>query len=233
MTQPTASSKFYGYIRVSTTAQAETGVSLPEQENRLRGYAQSLGMTVSEIYVEAGVSGGKPLSRRPKGAAMLAKAKPGDVIAVTRLDRFSRSSADALTTIEELTKRNVQLHCMDMGGCVNSSGVGRLVFAILAAVSQMERERIGERVRDAKEHLRQGGFFIGGRTAAGHSVKDGKLVADPQWKKALKAMTQWRAENKTYRVIAAEVQEHFGINMDYTTAFRILNKRRKVDATAL
>jgi hypothetical protein len=36
--------KFYGYVRVSTDRQAREGVSLAEQESRIRGYAQSLGL---------------------------------------------------------------------------------------------------------------------------------------------------------------------------------------------
>ncbi len=227
-----ASGKFYGYVRVSTEHQASEGVSLAEQESRLRGYAQSLGMKVAEIFVEAGVSGGKPLTKRPKGAHLLARVKDGDHIAVAKLDRFSRSSADALATIDDLTKRNITLHCLDMGGAVNTNGVGKLVFSILCAVAEMERTRIAERVTDAKSHLRKGGYFLGGKLAAGHSVKNGKLVADPQWNKAMKAMTNWRDEKKTYRQIAEMVNDEFGISMDSSTAFRILNRRRKVDAAA-
>ena len=198
--QTTASTvNFYGYIRVSTDRQATEGVSLKEQEKRLRGYAQSLGMRVAEIVVEAGVSGSKSLSKRPKGSLLLTKVKQGDHIAVAKLDRFSRSSADALTTIEELTKRGITLHCLDIGGAVNADGVGKLVFSILAAVAEMERSRIAERVRDAKAFLRDGGYFIGGHLAAGHAVRDGKLVADENWTKCRTAMTQWRAEGITRR----------------------------------
>lgn len=227
-----ASGKFYGYIRVSTEHQATEGVSLAEQETRLRGYAQSIGMKVEDIFIETGISGGKPLAKRPKGAQLLARVKSGDHIAIAKLDRGFRSSADALATIDDLTKRNITLHCLDMGGAVNTNGVGKLVFSILCAVAEMERTRIAERVSDAKAHLRKGGYFLGGHLAAGHSVKDGKLVADPQWKKAMKSMTKWREEQKTYRQIAEMVNDEFGIRMDSSTAFRILNRRRKVDASA-
>ena len=224
--------KFFGYIRVSTEHQANEGVSLAEQESRLRGYAQSLGIKVAEIFVEAGVSGGKPLVKRPKGAALLARAKSGDHIAVAKLDRFSRSTTDALTTIEDLTKRGVTLHCLDMGGAVNTNGVGKLIVTIMSAVAEMERTRIAERVTDAKAHLRKGGYFLGGKLAAGHSIKNGKLVADREWHRAMLKMTAWRDEGRTYKQIAAMVNEHFNIRMDYTTAFRILNRKRKIDTAA-
>ena len=223
---------FYGYIRVSTGRQAAEGVSLKEQEARLRGYAQSIGMKVAEIVVEAGVSGTKPLAKRPKGSVLFAKVTAGDAVACTKLDRFSRSSADALNTIEDLTRRGVTLHCLDLGGAVNTDGVGKLVFSILAAVAEMERSRIAERVRDAKEHLQAGGYFIGGHIAAGYEVQDGKMVADENWTRALASMKKWREARMPYRAIADKVKADFGIGMDHTTAFRVLTAKRKLDAVA-
>ena len=144
----------------------------------------------------------------------------------------SRSSSDALNTIEDLTRRGVTLHCLDLGGAVNTDGVGKLVFSILAAVAEMERSRIAERVRDAKTHLRQAGYFTGGHRAVGYAVQDKKLVADPHWQTALAAMKAWRSEGMPYRTIADRVQSDFGLTMDYTTVFRILQARRKLDAVA-
>ena len=230
--KPQTPGRFFGYLRVSTDRQAVEGVSLKEQEARLRGYAQSLGMTVTDIVVEAGVSGSKSLAKRPKGSLLLQHLQSGDHIAVTKLDRFSRSSSDALNTIEDLTRRGVTLHCLDLGGAVNTDGVGKLVFSILAAVAEMERSRIAERVRDAKTHLRQAGYFTGGHRAVGYAVQDKKLVADPHWQTALAAMKAWRSEGMPYRTIADRVQSDFGLTMDYTTVFRILKARRKLDAVA-
>ena len=222
--------KFYGYVRVSTDKQATDGVSLKEQEHRLRGYAASIGMEVAEIVVEAGVSGSKSLAKRPKGSTLLKKVDRGDQIAVVKLDRFSRSASDALNVVEQLTKQGVTLHCLDIGGAVNADGVGKLVFSILAAVAEMERSRIAERVRDAKTFMRQGGYFTGGKLAAGYKVKNGKMVADNEWNTALTAMRLWRVEQMPYRSIAEKVKETFGITLDYSTCFRILNNKRLLDA---
>jgi len=225
----TTSGKFYGYVRVSTERQAQEGVSLAEQESRIRGYAQSLGLTVAKVFVEAGVSGGKSLSKRPKGAALLSIVESGDHICVVKLDRMSRSSSDALAVSEELTRRHVALHCLDIGGCVNEDGVGKLVFSILAAVAEMERSRISERVRDAKTFLQSGSYFVGGKVPAGYAVKDGKLVAHENWSVAVAAMRQWRTEGQTYRLIAKKVADEFGITMDSSTLYRMLAGQRKTD----
>jgi putative DNA-invertase from lambdoid prophage Rac len=222
--------KFYGYVRVSTDRQVREGVSLAEQESRIRGYAQSLGMKVGKIFVEAGVSGGKSLSKRPKGGALLSLVTTGDHICVVKLDRMSRSSSDALAVSEELTRQGITLHCLDIGGAVNTDGVGKLVFSILAAVAEMERSRISERVRDAKTFLQSGSYFVGGAVPSGYIVKDGKLVARKNWKPAVVAIKKWRAEGLSYRACATQVAEQFGITMDASTIHRMLGGKRKTDA---
>src|SRR6266568_1550229 len=89
-------SRVFGYCRVSTDGQAQEGHSLGDQESRIRGYAQSYGLVVSEMFVEAGVSAGKRLTLRPKGAQLLAALRPGDHVIATKLDRMFRSAQDAL-----------------------------------------------------------------------------------------------------------------------------------------
>ena len=56
----------FGYARVSTERQSNEGHSLADQEQRIRGYAQSAGLTLDGVFVEAGVSGGKRLSHVPR-----------------------------------------------------------------------------------------------------------------------------------------------------------------------
>src|SRR5262249_3510420 len=145
------------YLRVSTERQADEGFSLSEQETRLRGYAQSVGLPVAGVFIEAGVSGSKRLQTRPKGAELLSAARRGDHIIASKLDRLFRSATDALNVAEALRVQGVRLHLLDLGGEVTGTGAAKLVFSVLAAVAEMERTRIGERVRSVKQHLRDGG----------------------------------------------------------------------------
>ena len=220
---------FYRHGRVSTDRQARESVSLAEQESRIHGYAQSLGLKVAKIFVEAGVSGGKSLAKRPKGAALLSLVKAGDSICVVKLDRMSRSSSDALAVSEELTRQGVTLRCLDIGGAVNTDGVGKLVFSILAALAEMERSRISERVRDAKTFLESGSYFVGGSVPSGYSVKGGKLVAHDNWQPAVVALKEWRSQGMSYRACATQVADQFGITMDASTIHRMLGGKRKTD----
>ena len=148
-----------------------------------------------------------------------------------KLDRCFRSACDALNVAEDFRVKGVHLHLLDIGGDVTGNGVAKLVFNVLAAVAEMERGRISERVRSVKQHLRQSGYFTGGHVARGFNVtEDGKLVADERWQECLNAMKQMRAEGMPYRAIAIQVGERFGMMLDHSTIYRVLNGKREQDA---
>ena len=108
------------------------------------------GWQVAQLFVERGVSGSVPLADRPQGRKLLAAAGKGDVIVTAKLDRAFRSAADALAVLEEFKAQGIGLHMIDLGGDVCGNGISKLVFTILSAVAESERDRIRERIRDAK-----------------------------------------------------------------------------------
>jgi resolvase-like protein len=79
---------------------------------------------------------------------------------VAELDRLTRSVKDLGHLLERFEKRAVSLisvaESLDTG-----SAAGRLVITIMTAVSQLEREAIGERTRDALHHMRSNGQRVG------------------------------------------------------------------------
>ena len=79
----------------------------------------------------------------------MAAISKGDVVVSAKLDRAFRSAADALAVLEELKDQGVSLHLIDLGGDVTGNGVSKMVFTILAAVAEGERDRIRERIRDS------------------------------------------------------------------------------------
>src|SRR5271154_6092648 len=133
--------KVYGYCRVSTAEQANSGLSLDTQQQQITGYGMMKGWSVAEFFVEAGVSGSVPLADRPEGQRLLASLQPGDVIITAKLDRAFRSAADALGTLEHLKDDQIGLHMIDLGGDVTGNGISKMVFTILAAVAEGERDR--------------------------------------------------------------------------------------------
>jgi DNA invertase Pin-like site-specific DNA recombinase len=196
----------YGYARVSTLAQADEGESLGQQERAIAGYALMNGLTVERVFVERGVSGSRPLAERPKGKEMLDALRPGDVVITPKLDRMFRSALDALDILGKLQKQGVSLHMIDLGGDTTGNGISKLVFTILSAVAEAERDRIRERVSDVKRDQKSRGRFLGGTVPFGYTVGNaGELVEVPEQQRAIKRMRQLRARNLSLRKIQAKL----------------------------
>jgi DNA invertase Pin-like site-specific DNA recombinase len=121
-------------------------------------------------------------------------------------------AADALVTLEELKGQGVALHMIDLGGDVTGNGISKMVFTILAAVAEGERDRIRERIRDAKRHLAAQGVFGGGRRPFGFDiVQDGdvqRMVPNATEQAVIERMKSMRANGATYREIGGVVGLH-------------------------
>src|SRR4051794_24607648 len=91
----------FGYVRVSTGMQADSGLSLDEQQVKIRARCLENAWALEHVHIDAGVSGSTPIGKRPEGAKLLAAVRPGDVVVAAKMDRMFRSAADALRVIEE------------------------------------------------------------------------------------------------------------------------------------
>jgi DNA invertase Pin-like site-specific DNA recombinase len=229
--------RVFGYCRVSTAEQAGSGMSLDQQRQQITGYAMMKGWSITETFVEAGVSGSVPLAERPEGQRLLAAMQPGDVMITAKLDRAFRSAADALATLEELKADKIALHMIDLGGDVTGNGISKLVFTILSAVAENERDRIRERVRDAKRHRASQSLYNGGKRPFGFDVvgkgKDRRLVANSHEQAALARGKALQAEGKSLREIATVWADEFGLaEIDAKSVKRILDRRATLIALA-
>jgi putative DNA-invertase from lambdoid prophage Rac len=197
----------YAYTRVSTVRQADEGESLGAQERTLAGYAMMHGLAIDRCFIERGVSGAKPLSDRPEGAALLAVLQPGDVVITAKLDRMFRSALDALEVLGQLQKRGISLHMIDLGGDVTGNGISKLVFTILSAVAEAERDRIRERVASVKLDQRSRGCYLGGVVPFGwRKDENNGLIADPEQQALVRDMRLMRQQGASLRKIAAAMR---------------------------
>jgi DNA invertase Pin-like site-specific DNA recombinase len=123
------------------------------------------GLEIVEFIVDAGVSGGRPLGARPGGQKLLTLLAEGQVthIIALRLDRLFRNAADCLAMVEAWTKKGYVLHLLDVSGNAvdTSSAAGKFMLTILAAVAEMERNQIAERIRTVLRWKRKNGKVFG------------------------------------------------------------------------
>jgi DNA invertase Pin-like site-specific DNA recombinase len=130
----------YGYARVSTNGQARNGNSLEAQEEQLKKEGCQV------IYLDT-YTGTK--KERPEYQKLLTKLKKGDVLVVTKLDRFARSTVDGINVVKELFDRGVKVHILNIG-LVENTPTGRLIFNIMSSFAEFERDMIVERTQEGK-----------------------------------------------------------------------------------
>ncbi len=158
----------YGYARVSTKGQAKNGNSLEEQrEAILSRYPKA------EIVDEA-FSGAKI---RPAFSELISGLERGDVLVVTKLDRFCRTTKEGLQYIDTLMEKGVSIHILNMG-LIEDTAIGRLIVTNLLAFAEFERAMIVERTQGGKEIARQRPGYREGRKPIECDLKRFELLAD-------------------------------------------------------
>ena len=143
------------YARVSTRDQ-DAELQLED----LRRLAAQRRWTVAAEHVDQGVSGAKV--RRPALDQLMAEARAGklDVVAVWRFDRFARSTQHLLAALEEFRTLGVDFVSM-RENLDTSTPMGRAMFTITAAIAELERELIRERVQAGVDRARRNGKRLG------------------------------------------------------------------------
>jgi DNA invertase Pin-like site-specific DNA recombinase len=149
------------YVRVSTSQQAVSGLGQEAQEAALRAAAAIAGYDV-EVVVEDGGKSGKALRNRPALRSALDRLGKGEAAAlyVAKMDRLARNTRETLAVADAADKAGWRLVALDTN-LDTGTPVGRLVMTVLAAVAEMERERIAERQRDAHAARRTRGIVWG------------------------------------------------------------------------
>lgn len=138
----------YGYARVSTVNQdLQTQLQQLENEGCKVIYKEKFTGTTKE---------------RPEFDKLLEIINEGDTLVVTKLDRFARSTRDGIEVIQDLFKRGVKVHVLNMG-LIEDTPTGRLILNIMLSFAEFERDMIIERTQEGKAIAKQRDDFREGR----------------------------------------------------------------------
>ncbi len=150
-----------GYVRVSTDKQTESGAGLEGQRAYLIAEATRRGAQL-EVIAESEATSGKSTKKRPALAEALDRLDRGEAhaLAVSKLDRLSRSVADFLAILERSRRGKWSLIIGDLS-LDTSTPMGEAMATISATFAQLERKRIGERTREALAVKKSQGVTLG------------------------------------------------------------------------
>jgi len=174
--------KLIGYVKVSTARQRE-GYSLEAQREAIERYCQAHGHELVDIEKESeSAIKARPVFQRVKAQVLDGKA---DGLIVAKLDRLGRSVRDLANIAEELSQAGKQLISV-RDNIDTSTSNGKLLFHILSAVAEYERELLIE------------------RTKAGRALaeKQGKICHRPRKEIDPKVLREMKAKGVSHRMMA-------------------------------
>ena len=160
------------YARVSTR---DKGQDPEMQLTELREFVTKRGWQIAGEFVDIGVSGSK--DSRPQLDAMmrLAKNRKLDVIAVWKLDRFGRSLRHLVDSLAEL--KAVGCAFVSLRDNLDlTTPAGRMMFHVIGAMAEFERELIRERVKAGLAHARSKGQRLGRPKVRRDHDPDAKVI---------------------------------------------------------
>lgn len=201
-----------GYVRVSTNEQATQGLSPATQGKEIKEYCARHGLLLlPNLARDLGISGSRPLARRPYGRRVVALARDGEVghVVATKLDRLFRDADDCLRHVKAWTRRGVTLHVINFGGDAfnSTSTMGKFFLTVMAAIAEMERGMIADRIKDIVKRKRARGEWLGSTPYGWLRTTDDHVVRDEFQQSVIRWMLTAVRSGLSYREITDRLNE--------------------------
>lgn len=145
------------YVRVSTADKQSTAM----QEAELKAFAEKRGWVIYRVYSDQGESGAKV--SRPALDEMWrdCRKRRFDIVLVWSLDRLARSMKQLIEGLDEFRELGIDFVSLKQEGMDTTTSGGRLLFHVIAAVAEFERDLIRERVRAGLAEAKRKGTRLG------------------------------------------------------------------------
>lgn len=173
------------YIRVSSEEQKLHGLSLDAQRMKLDDYTEKHGLVFVAAYVDEGVSGRKPIRKRPELQRMLHDAEKGlfDLIIFIKLDRYFRSVAEYHECQKILDTHGIAWAATEEKYDLTTAN-GRAFVNMKLTIAELEADQTGERIRLVNDYKVREGYALSGALPFGFKIekRDGRsvIVKDPE-----------------------------------------------------
>lgn len=196
----------HAYIRVSTSKQAKNGISIEDQERKIRGWADLHEFKIADVYIERGMSGTK-LEKREELERLRKTIREGEVLVAYDISRIARDASDFLNLVKELGRKGCHIFIIK-DNVESLTSTGKLMMTVLSGLAEFEADMIKDKVKSSLELKKEKGERIG-RIPLGWKAAGGpgsELVEIPEEQEVIKLIRILREEDKlSYEKIGREL----------------------------
>lgn len=227
---PSGGGRGWLYVRVSSRGQATDGTSLDGQQEAGARFFAARRAPAPEVRLEVESAGDEKIERRVVLHGLIRDARPGDLVAVASLDRWSRDIVWGLKSIRELVARGIGFIAI-REALDAASPEGKERLGLLLWVAENERTRIRQRTVGRADELRAQGLWALGRVPYGYRRGDRgqrrQLLLDAVPEAAV-VVVEWHerlAGGESLRDVAKWLGQHEGAPHDASAVHRMVRQR--------
>lgn len=223
----------FGYLRVSTDQQADSGLGLDAQREAVEKTAARLGLPLADVFTDAGLSGALDLESRPNLFTSVQGLKRGDVLIVAKRDRLGRDLVGVAMIERQIMRKGARIVSAAGEGTEGTDAGAMLQRQILDVFAEYERRLIGQRTKAALQAKRARGERAGNVPFGYQLGADGQQLerCAPE-QSVLSILSELRAAGFSMRRIADELNRQ-GFSTRRGTAWRFEYVRSLLNSTAM
>ncbi len=198
--------KAVGYIRVSTIGQANDGVSLDNQKEKIQAYCKLKDIELLEVIEDAGISGKTTNREGYQRVLTFCQRHEIGAVVIYSISRFTRSTKDLLDFVDSyVINKGINLHSLSES-LDTSTPTGRFMLKVMGAMNELEREQIGERTKSALQYKISRNERAGQIPYGWKLSEDSKtLEKDAKEQLVIRRIRDLRAKGYTLRAICDEL----------------------------
>jgi len=224
--------KIFAYLRVSTDQQVESGAGLAAQQAACRQWAEKQGSSLSEIFIEEGISGSTGLDKRPALLLAIASLGKDDILLVAKRDRLGRDPFGVAMIEAGVTRKKAKIVSAAGEGTDNDDASSILMRRMIDAFAEFERNLIRGRTKSAMAAKKLKGERVG-HIQFGYQLAEGnRIELNPAEQAILIQIRELRMSGMSIREIAKELndREIFNRNGSRWNHESIRNALKKIAA---
>ena len=198
------------YIRVGPMETRKHPFRRADQEKRLRIYCADNDLDIMLVILDVRVEAFIPLEERLGGRALvnMVESKGIQHVVIWRLDRMFRSASEMSGCLRGWSAEGVVCHVLDLDGLSirTDQDTGKVVLSTLTVLAGMARDLPAERTKNSIR-LKKTNRFVYGATPYGYDLSGNQLIPNSREQEIIKQVKNWRAEGRSLRKIANELNE--------------------------